>query len=119
MALSPDGRLAAVSAYPREFLIRLQDVASGEKLRTLVEVCVGSVSVIAFSPDARLLAISEDTAYKPDVIHLFDVKAGKRIKAITTHKGLIASMAFSPDGKRLATGGWDSTVLIWDLTAQP
>lgn len=36
-------------------------------------------------------------------------------KNLISHEGLIASVAFSPDGKRLATGAFDNTAKIWDL----
>lgn len=32
------------------------------------------------------------------------------------HDGLVNSVAFSPDGKRLATASWHGTVKVWDLT---
>ncbi|MBK8555971.1 MAG: hypothetical protein IPL65_09485 [Lewinellaceae bacterium] len=43
----------------------------------------------------------------------------KRAKADLTldvHSSNINSVAFSPDGKRLATGSFDNTAKIWDLT---
>jgi WD40 repeat protein len=48
---------------------------------------------------------------------LRDLTTGKLLGRLTGHRGAIAKVAFSADGKRLATGGVDGTVLIWDLAA--
>ena len=47
-------------------------------------------------------------------IHLWDVATGKHIKKFTQRTGKVTSLAFSPDGTILASGGYDSTNL-WDV----
>jgi COMPASS component SWD3 len=48
-------------------------------------------------------------------IYLWDVATGKGPREVQGHQDVLTSLAFSPDGKTLASGSSDTTILIWDV----
>lgn len=65
---------------------------------------------MAFNADMSMLAVME-----PGQIWVWSVNQGHLLFHLQGHTGQITSAAFSPDGKILATGGEDSTILLWNL----
>jgi WD40 repeat protein len=74
------------------------------------------------SPDGRFVAAGvRDAATGDHTVKLWNVdweaKTHPEFRTLRGHRGYVWRVAFSPDGRYLASGSWDSTVKIWDLEA--
>ena len=49
------------------------------------------------------------------MIHFWDLAQGKELSSHKAHVYSVTALAFSPDGKRLASGGNDSTIRFWNV----
>ena len=71
----------------------------------------GGINLMRFSPDGTRLAVGTDIG-----VWLYDVPDGKETVLFTEHPGQINALAFSTDGKILASGGAVNAVIqLWDL----
>jgi WD40 repeat protein len=113
-ALSPDGRRLVSGG--QDSILRVWDVETGKALPALAgprDPC----RCLAWSPDGKSIACGHYVAAGKEwrgILRLYDVKTGKPRWEGKGHDREITGVAFSRDGRRLATSSFDGTIRVWD-----
>ncbi len=123
-AFSQDGNLMACSEFKD---ISLWDLNTAELIRRIDTHAIKGAygyspqgakgKVLTFSPDGTILLVSSVSrihSFCSDAIDLLDIETGNKLYALPGHTEPIETLVFSHDGKILASGSQDGTVLLWD-----
>jgi len=82
---------------------------------------LNAVTSVAFSPDGKILASGscgkkdENNLCIQGEIILWDARTGQSIRKLNELTDIVRSVAFSPDGKILASGSDDGMIILWDV----
>jgi WD40 repeat protein len=113
MALSADGKVLASAAGKTingnfQPAVTLWDTASGNVLQTLVlpQTALG----LSFSPDGSLLAVATGND-----VQIWNAASGVQLTTLSGHSAPVNLVAFSPDGKSLASSAQDNQLILWQV----
>ncbi|MDB4516276.1 WD40 repeat domain-containing protein [Crocinitomicaceae bacterium] len=133
LAFSPDGRQIASASGDQDFLrlfdrdkkrdntVRVWDAKTGREMLTL-EGHFDPIHSVAFSADGKRIA-SGSGFYQPNfggkhkwrgTVKVWDARTGRELLTFKRHAEQVNCVAFSPDGKQIASGGYDCTIRVWD-----
>jgi WD40 repeat protein/energy-coupling factor transporter ATP-binding protein EcfA2 len=72
----------------------------------------GEVNSVAYSPDGKLLAVSDNHK-----VRILEADTGKTLRVLDGHKSQVHLMVFSPDGQSIATEAGDQTGKVWEVSS--
>ena len=113
MSVSPDDRILAFACLDNS--VRLVDANTGNTILTFYGD--RPFWCVSFSPDGKLIAAGSggENEHDSGSVRIWEVASRRERPPLTGHGA--QCMAYSPDGQRLATGGTDQSVKLWDITS--
>jgi WD40 repeat protein len=117
VAFSPDGKLVA-AGDPSNRIVHLWNAETGSLERTL-DTGKAQPWSLAFSPDGKILVIGGQTGSLPQTVaisgqvQLWDAQTWM-LTQVLKQENYVNTVAFSANGKLLASGGGGDLVLLWN-----
>ena len=111
LAYSPDGKLLAVAKFRTVEII----AADTKKIVHTLGGHPGKINDLRFTADGSRLVVAGGVTGLYGQAQIWDIETGKSVNTIRGHRDTLYVALPSPDGKILATAGYDRRIILWDL----
>jgi len=112
MAMQADGR--RIAAIDLDDVLTAYDPLTGREIWSLTSI--ENATALKYSPDGKLLAVAQS---RPESkVSFLHAGTGKQVASIAGHPATAISLAFSPQGRVLATGSNDRITRLWDVATR-
>jgi hypothetical protein len=111
LAYSPDGEMFAISGYHETLLYK----SDGSELIARLIGDSPRVESVAFSRDGKWLAVSGGSPSLMGEVQIWDVEKRALVRSIPVASDSVYGVSFSPEGDRIACGGADKTVRLFNV----
>jgi WD40 repeat protein len=106
---SPTGEnLAVLQAGPTQHVVTVSSTLNG--LAALSRNFSEQITALAWQPDGKSIALTD----RAGRVQLLDAQTGET-RLLGRHKLEAVTLAFSPDGRYLLSGGWERELICWDM----
>src|SRR5262249_31442188 len=109
LRFAPDGeRFAALYRMETRLMVAVHDATNGALL--VSQIFSNYMNSFEWDPRGRWLAVADHSG----AVRLMDTHTGET-RLLGRHKAQATTVAFSPDGSYLASGGWERELIFWDM----
>jgi WD40 repeat protein len=114
METSADGKRLALARFRQVDIVNTDDV---EKMLVRLSDLSGKVNAVHFTPDGKRLVSASGIAGLKGIATLWDLDTGKAVAGFGEgyHRDVLYDAELSPDGKILATAGYDTKIGLWEV----
>jgi len=122
LAVSPDGKQIAIGRYGEVKFFALDQAGNFDQAKPLREVTglPGKVTSLNFDQAGSQIAVASGVTGLAGYAAIFATETGQEVQSFKGHADILFDAEISPDGKTLATCGYDRKIILWDIaTGKP